>query len=235
MLFTKIEAFDLPALWFQVLKECLEHGYLRPVFRGSRQNSRRLELDNASLIVKMPSQRPLEPQVPKGVPPPTSMKYIQKYLRYLITPYKEKWEEYTYGERMVSMIHIDKVEGQRMSALDFNQLDKVIEFLKETPETNRGVIEIGKAEDLILKHPPCMRLLQFKVRYGKLHLFVYFRSWDAWGGLPANLGALQLVKEYVGRQIKVEDGQIFAWSPGLHLYDSEWELAKRVISGKGIK
>ena len=77
-----------------------------------------------------------------------------------------------------------------------------------------------------------MRMLQFKVRYGKLHMFAYFRSWDAWGGLPSNLGALQLVKEFLGRQIGAEDGKIFASSMGLHVYNGEWELANRVIRGK---
>jgi len=244
---TIIEAFDLNEAWYQVLKACMEDGYERPVFRGSRKTQRRKELDYLFIHVVRPSQRPLVPDVPVGVPPPTSIKYVNTYLEYLITPFKKEWEDYTYGERMSGtlgvpedygtgvevklqeMSKIDIVEGQRFSALDINQLDIVKDFLKETPETNRGVIEIGKPEDLLLKHPPCMRLLQFKARYGKLHMTAYFRSWDAWGGLPSNLAALQLVKEFLAKFLNIEDGSMFLSSFGTHVYSGEWAVANQVI------
>ena len=60
---------------------------------------------------------------------------------------------------------------------------------------------------------------------GHLHLFVYFRSWDAWGGFPANLGAIQLLKEYMAQEISVADGALIGISKGLHLYDYMWESA----------
>jgi len=245
-----IKAFDLPSVWYQVLKECMEKGYDRQVFRGSRKEQRRKELDFAVLEIEKPSMLPLVPDVPEGVPPPTSIQYVNTYLEYLITPFKKEWEDYTYGERiagklgvaedygtgidksMKEMSKIDIVEGQRFSALDISQIDIIRRFLAETPETNRCVIEIGKPEDLVLLHPPCMRFLQFKVRYGKLHLYVYFRSWDAWGGLPSNLAALQLVKEFLGKEINVEDGKIIASSMGLHIYSGQWDLANRVLGRK---
>jgi thymidylate synthase len=64
------------------------------------------------------------------------------------------------------------------------------------------------------------------VRYGKLHFFVYFRSWDLWGGFPANLGALQMLKEDMAKRIGVEPGETIAYSKGLHLYKYIWELAQ---------
>jgi len=243
-----IHAFDLPDLWYRVIKECLEHGYKRPVFRGARQGAKRLELDCAILHVRCPSNRPLVPDTPEGVPPPTSIQYVNTYLEYLVTPFKKEWEQYTYGERMagklgvpedygtgfenpLTMVQADMVEGQRVSAIDVNQLDVARQILKETPESNRAMIEIGKPEDILLRHPPCMRILQFKVRYGKLHLWTYFRSWDAWSGLPANLAALQLVKEFIAKDIEVDDGEIFAMSAGLHIYNDVWDLAEIVVGG----
>ena len=65
-----------------------------------------------------------------------------------------------------------------------------------------------------------------RVRYGKLHFILYFRSWDLWGGFPSNLGGLQLVKQYMAEEIGIEDGEIIAVSKGLHLYDYVWDLAK---------
>jgi len=248
-----INAFDLPSAWYEVIKNCLEKGYDRPVFRGARKEQKRKELDSTFIRVIKPSNKPLVPDVPEGIPPPTSIQYVNTYLEYLVTPFKKEWEDYTYGSRIAGklgvpedygtgvdtklkeMSKIDIVEGQRVSALDISQFDTCRKFLKETPETNRTIIEVGKPEDLLLEHPPCMRIMHFKVRYGKLHLWLYFRSWDAWGGLPANLAALQLVKEFLARESNVDDGEIYALSAGLHLYEGEWDLAKQVIQHKTMR
>jgi thymidylate synthase len=66
-----------------------------------------------------------------------------------------------------------------------------------------------------------------RVRYGKLHFMLYFRSWDLWAGFPSNLAALQMVKEWMAKEIGVEDGEIMASSKGLHLYDYAWDYAKK--------
>ena len=70
------------------------------------------------------------------------------------------------------------------------------------------------------------RSIDTRIRYGKLHFVLYFRSWDLWAGFPANLAGIQLLKEYMARQIGVEDGEIIAVSKGLHLYEYTWDLAK---------
>jgi intein/homing endonuclease len=72
----------------------------------------------------------------------------------------------------------------------------------------------------------CLRHIDTRIQDGKLHFYPYFRSWDLWGGLPANLGGIQLMKEYIASEIGVEDGEIIASSKGLHLYDYSFDLAK---------
>jgi thymidylate synthase len=85
---------------------------------------------------------------------------------------------------------------------------------------------VGMPQDIVNPDPPCLRLIDTRVRYGKLHFIVYFRSWDLWAGFPANLAGIQLLKEYMAQQIGVEDGEIIAVSKGMHLYDYTWDLAK---------
>jgi len=86
-------------------------------------------------------------------------------------------------------------------------------------------MEIGMPNDCGTKDPPCLRLIDCRIRYDKLHFFVYFRSWDLWNGFPPNLAAIQLLKEYMAAEIGVDDGEIVATSKGLHLYDHAWDLA----------
>jgi thymidylate synthase len=53
---------------------------------------------------------------------------------------------------------------------------------------------------------------------GKLHVFIYFRSWDLYSGFPANLAGLQLLLEYVAAEIGATPGKMICASKGLHIY-----------------
>jgi len=58
-------------------------------------------------------------------------------------------------------------------------------------------------------------------------------SWDLFGGFPANLAAIELMKQYCAAQIGVENGEIIASSKGLHIYSYVWEISE-AIRGKKI-
>lgn len=217
-----INAFDLEDAWYKCVAECWRNGFEYTNDRGSFVGHKRKEFDNVIIRVSNPNNRPLIPtMLPEGIPPPTDMNFVNKYLQFLITGEKQDYE-YTYGERINMMLR----EGKDV----FSQLDKIIQILKETPNTNQATIAIARPEDVLLKDPPCLRLIDCRIRYGKLHFFVYFRSWDLWNGFPANMAALQLLKEYMAGQIGVEDGELIAWSKGLHLYDTAWVYAKQLVS-----
>ncbi len=57
-------------------------------------------------------------------------------------------------------------------------------------------------------------------------VFPYFRSWDLFGGFPASLAAIEMIKQYCAEQIGVENGEIIASSKGLHIYDYVFEIAE---------
>jgi thymidylate synthase len=137
------------------------------------------------------------------------MDYVENYLQYLITSFKADTEQYTYGED-----------------LEY-QLPELIRMYKEDGHnTNQGFMAVGSKESILLSDPPCLRGIDTRVQNGQLHFIVYFRSWDLWAGLPSNLAAIQLMKEYVASEIGVDDGELIALSKGLHLYDYTWDLAK---------
>jgi len=228
-----IDAFDLDDAWFQALSRILEEGHVYTITRGSYQGQKRLEFDFVVVKVKNPAHQ-IIPIIPEGmsIPAPTDMNYIQGYLGYLLTGAKTESEDYTYGERLVEpkVRFKEKVNGKEMSKempLEVNQVEEVIKIYKEQGfGTNQAIMEIGMPSDIKLDDPPCLRLIDTRVRYGKLHFILYFRSWDLWGGFPSNLGGLQLVKKHMAEEIGVADGEIIAVSKGLHLYEYSWELAK---------
>jgi thymidylate synthase len=204
-----IQARDLPEAWFLCLRQTLTEGYEYKIDRGSYAGQRRKELDFVIVQVRNPGTRPLIPDVPQGVPPPTSMEYVESYLPYLMTAHKGEGEQYTYGQ------YLEK------------QIPKVIKMYKEDGfNTNQAFMAVGDADSINLVDPPCLRGIDTRIRDNKLNFIVYFRSWDLWAGFPSNLAAIQLLKEYMASEIGVGDGELIASSKGLHLYEYSWELAR---------
>lgn len=228
-----IDAFDLDDAWFQCLSKILDKGHVYTITKGSYEGQKRLEFDFATIRVKKPSHQ-IIPIIPEGmnIPAPTDMNYIQGYLSYLLTGTKTETEDYTYGERLVDpRVKVKhSAGGKEMSKelpLNVNQIEEVVKLYKDTGHgTNQAIMEIGMPSDIQLADPPCLRLIDTRIRYGKLHFILYFRSWDLWGGFPSNLGGLELVKQYMAQEIGVESGEIIAASKGLHLYDYSWDIAK---------
>ena len=206
-----IEARDLPDAWFQCVYNILERGRTYQIDRGSYEGQKRLEFDYVTVHIKFPGTRPLLPDIPPalGIPNPVADDYLNHYLPYLMTSAKKEGEEYTYGEYLEP------------------QISEVIRMYREDGhETNQAYMTVGNPETIYLSDPPCLRGIDTRINENRLHFAVYFRSWDLWNGFPANLGAIQLLKEYMAESIGVGDGEIIAASKGLHLYDYIWELAK---------
>jgi len=218
-----IDATTLPDAWFQCVYRILDVGKKYVIDRGSYKGQQRLEFDYITVHIKHPEARPLLPEIPAalGIPNPVEEGYLEEYLPYLMTSIKKPNEKYTYGERLSSWCYDYEY------ALVVNQIEEVINMYKNDGyNTNQACMSISTPSDISLSDPPCLRLIDTRIRDGKLNFVVYFRSWDLWGGFPANLGGIQLLKEYMAGEIGVEDGEIIASSKGLHLYDYTWELAK---------
>jgi len=204
-----IGARDLSEAWFLCLRKILTEGYEYKIERGSYAGQHRKELDFAVVQISNPGTRPLIPDVPQGVPPPTSMEYIESYLPYLMTAHKAEGEQYTYGQYLE------------------RQISEVIRMYKEDGyNTNQAFMAVGNEESISLSDPPCLRGIDTRVRDNRLNFIVYFRSWDLWAGFPSNLAAIQLLKEYIAGEIGIDDGELIALSKGLHLYEYSWELAQ---------
>jgi len=163
--FTEINALTISEAWWRGLRECLAHGYEYTISSGSSgtENKKRRELDMVAIHITNPGIRPLVPDVPAGVPAPTDAAYLDDYLHYLLTDAKAPNEDYTYGQYLES------------------QIAEVIRMYKEDGHgTNQAFMTVGDPEAINLNDPPCLRGIDTRIRYGKLHFMIYFRSWDLW-------------------------------------------------------
>jgi len=143
-----------------------------------------------------------------GLPDPVAEGYIEQYMPYLMTDTKKEGEDYTYGSRIAP------------------QISGWINTLKKTPNTNQAVLQVAQPIDCYLVDPPCLRHIDMRVKEGTLWFYPYFRSWDLWGGFPANLAGIAVLQKFMADEIGIEVGPMIASSKGLHIYKYVKELAE---------
>jgi len=250
-----IQATHLGDAWFQTLFKILEEGSVFTIDRGSYAGQKRLEFDWITVHIQRPGDRPLLPHIEAhhNIPNPVADDYLDDYVSYLMTDEIKGGESYTYGSRMTSgcfpidwLVHRktdslkeiviqedevwenERIVKEKIFAKYFvNQIELLIwTYKNKGHRNNQMVLQVAQPNDMLLQDPPCLRHIDTRIQDGKLHFYPYFRSWDLWGGFPANLGGIQLLKEYVASEIGVEDGEIIATSKGLHIYDYSFDLAK---------
>lgn len=244
-----ISAGSLSDAWFMTLYKCIELGKKFIIDAGSFTGQQRLEFDFVTIHIKHPGAEPLLPKVNPalGFPDPVEEGYLDSYLPYLMTGEEQPGEAYTYGQRIckAELNHMYGVDGSLMlddlpilpSSIHWNEQDKwyvnqmelmVYTYKKYGHRNNQMILQVGQPSDMLLKDPPCLRHIDTRIQDGKLHFFPYFRSWDLFGGFPANLAAIELMKQYCAAQIGVENGEIIAVSKGLHIYDYVWEISEAI-------
>lgn len=190
-----------------------------------------------------------------GIPNPVAPDFIyggpsheRSYIEYLMTPHKSPDESYTYGERLTRTPLTDEVLGwwradqreivdrrepdgravfEENGRIYINQIEWVIQtYRRGGYRNNQMVLQVARPSDAALKDPPCLRHIDTRIQDDRLIFFVYFRSWDLWGGMPANLAGIQTLKSYMAGEIGVADGEMVVESKGLHLYGYAEELAR---------
>jgi len=248
-----IKATSLSDAWFQTLYRCVESGRSFTIDRGSFEGQKRLEFDFITIHITHPASLPLLPKVNPvlGFPDPVEEEYLDDYLPYLMTGEEKEGESYTYGQRICKcelgylpdeykqlteiLVQEPEVWEDRNILVKegdqyfVNQMEMMIwTYKNKGPRNNQMILQVGQPTDMVLLDPPCLRHIDTRIQDGKLHFFPYFRSWDLFGGFPANLAAIEMMKQYCAEQIGVENGEIIASSKGLHIYDYVFEIAEAI-------
>ncbi|MBI4919936.1 thymidylate synthase [Candidatus Azambacteria bacterium] len=208
--------------------------------------------------IQYPGTRPLAPLMPEGsnIPAPTSEDDIVEYLNYLTTKERQLNEHYTYGEDLWWQIqwvirHFREAgDGNNHCYMSVGR-PETVNFYDTSVDYEETIIVRDRVYGVILhqrhisnnwnKNPKdkpssqCLRGIDVWIDNGKLHFWVYFRSWDLWGGFPVNLGGIQLLKEYMASEIGVEDGGMIVSCKDLHVYEHTWAVAlMRIKKGDDV-
>ncbi len=221
----KISAFDCPDAYFKVLNSIWKEGDDFKVGYGSEvTETKKL---NLTIEIMHPENRPLVSDKA-----PCDMKYVQWYaLTYLWCGEGKQDEIYTYGSRLREPV--DQVE------------EAIKNYVKE--QRDRQVTMVVRLPDDIYKtnpktkekhEPPCLSLIDTEILDNKMHLTCYFRSWDAYAGLPANIAGLQLFNEAFVAEINergnlnLETGKLIFHSKNCHIYQRQANLVKELFEPK---
>ena len=220
MKYVVIQAFDCPDAWYKVSHEIWHKGDAFEVGYGSeRSETKKL---NLSIEIMHPESRPLVDDRA-----PCDMKYVQWYaLKYLWSGVIEE-ETYTYGSRLREPI--DQVEEAVKRYVDEIK-DRQVTFVIRLPQDIQKTIEKDRRHE-----PPCLSLIDTEISDNQLHLTCYFRSWDAYAGLPANIAGIQLFNEALVSEINrrgnmnIRTGKMVFHSKNCHIYERQYKLVEDTV------
>jgi len=232
----KVTAFDLPDAWYQVLRRIWEAGEDFSVHYGSEVTETK-KLD-VTLEVLHPENRPLVHEKAS-----CDMGYVTSYfMEYLWFGEKKPDETYTYSSRLRTPV--DQIEAAIMRYVD-ELLDRQVTMVVRIPE------DILKDHGGRRHEPPCLTILDTEIARDqndkklKLALTGYWRSWDAFGALPANLAGLQLFCEAFVKELnakgadkrkdkweEVFSGKMVMHSKNCHVYQRQFSLVQDLLRTK---
>ncbi len=219
MRYVVVKAFDCPDAWYKVLQEIWVKGDLFEVGYGS-EVSKTKKL-NLSIEITHPENRPLVDFMA-----PCDMKYVQWYaLKYLWSGAIED-ETYTYGSRMREPV--DQVE-EAVKRYAEEKRDRQVTFVIRLPE------DIQKRLDERKHEPPCLSLIDTEILDNQLNLTCYFRSWDAYAGLPANIAGIQIFNEALVSEINrrgnlgIKTGKLIFHSKNCHIYERQFKMVEDTL------
>jgi thymidylate synthase len=221
MRYSSIRAFDIPDAWYKTLEEIWIRGDPFRVEYGSEATwTKKL---NLTIEITNPESRPLVAEKA-----PCDMKYINSYaLQYLWAGVREEGETYTYGSRLREPV---------------DQVEHLLSRYVEEPNDRQLALVIRQPDDIFknlegMKHePPCLTVIDTELVDNRMHLTCYFRSWDAYAGLPANIAGIQIFNEALVSELNsragtgYSTGKLIFHSKNCHIYSRLYDLVEELVS-----
>lgn len=146
------------------------------------------------------------------------------YISYYIAKYRDSAE---------SNGKINGAYGPRLFGINdgINQIDNVINLLKQRNTSRRAAIQLFDANDIAypFNDVPCTVGLQFAIRNDSLDMFTFMRSNDARAGLVHDIFAFTMLQEMIARTLKLNLGIYRHYAASLHIYTEDIPLIKAAL------
>lgn len=108
---------------------------------------------------------------------------------------------------------------RNFSGRGYDQLESVIDSLKNDPDSRRHVISLWNPVQLeYMALPPCYLYFQFFVENGKLNMFVVQRSGDMYLGVPYDIALFTLILNYIAEETDLKVGKLAVNIIDAHVY-----------------
>ena len=104
-----------------------------------------------------------------------------------------------------------------------DQLDQVIDKLKNKPDTRHAVVSIydGKEIDRYTYDTPCTYAVQFTIIDNKLNMSVYMRSNDLWYGFCNDQYCFSMLHKIIAERLSMDMGWYYHHAHNMHIYNDK--------------
>lgn len=202
--------------WIDILKSVMTFGKIK----GSQYGERQKEL--VDLVTVVESEDTGNLYLPVYLP--VAKKQIEEYIQIVITAKKIEGTKYTYGQRLRDHGGIDQIQD-------------IINTITQTPFSRRAVASTWNVEwDHLSDNPPCLDLVQILTQNGKVFLTVYIRSNDMFMAWPEDVFGVLALQDLIVKEanqknpeLNLRRGPLITVSSSAHIYERDWEEAKRVL------
>lgn len=201
-----IEAPTIKKGWETLVKKIMKEGSQIKDERGS------LTIELCNTVVSV--DNPLKLDIPPGYF--WSGEKLEIYAEQFLSNDKKGFV-YTYGNRL------------RKHFQDIDQIAEAIRRLKNCNESRRAIsVTWDPPTDTKQEEVPCMILVDFKIRDGKLQTTGLWRSHDIYGAWFPNAVGLTRLSQYVAQEVGVEVGNLTIHSISAHIYEVNFEEARGI-------
>jgi len=139
--------------------------------------------------------------------------------------------EFELDKKISDKIGIDKIP---IGILDFpriNQIEYIIQKLREKPYSRRAqAITWRPLVDPYHVDPPCLQRIFMRIKEGKLIMQTTWRSRDLFRAWEANVNGMIRIQKYVADQLGVDIGHYLDFSNSLHIYGNTISEVKDMLN-----
>lgn len=129
--------------------------------------------------------------------------------------------------------HYPGAHGRRMG----NQLQRVIDLLREDPTSRRAVISIYDREDLFThsRDIPCVLELQLLRRNDRVECVTHMRSQNTVFVMPYDVFAFTMLQEVVAAALGIGVGPYTHQVSSLHMFEGDEEVVRQVLNTRLVE